>query len=241
MKKTPVIIASLIILGGWGISMTRFLSSSSKSADGSANGSADSAKSDPADRSAGSKPYPDSAVIAARIPASVPAANSPAPARVEVSPIKFQFQEELNSYAQLKTKVLPSPKEQAAKSALLKNASFLRSLSDRLTKVPMLSIGEQDAALDLLVDALKNGDQATAEGAIADVIADKQVEDTKVAAPVREQMAGIKAELLYHWTAVQPDQASQVGRLLPGPVSQRIWNNVRAAQSNNLAESESEK
>jgi len=231
MKRTPAFILAAFVLGWWGISMTRSLSLSKSSEERVALEEPSAQDADAAAEATPAAGGPDSA--------RKPAAISPAPARVEPAPKpmpKFEYQSELNSYAQLKTKVLPSPEEEAARGALLKNALFLRSLGERLTKTPLLPLGEQDVALDLLVDALKNGDKSTAEAAITDIVSDKQVEDAAIPQPVREQLAGIKAELLYHWTALEPDQAAQVAHLLPGQVSRKIWNNVTEAQKNNLAE-----
>jgi hypothetical protein len=146
----------------------------------------------------------------------------------------------LNSYAQLKTKVLPSAEEQSARERLLKDARFLRATGDRLLKVPLLPIGEQDVAIDLLIEALQGGDQQAAKAVIGEIVSDNQVEDTKLPTDVREQLAGIKAEVIYHYTAYRPEEVGQVSSSLPGPVSRKIWNNVTEAQKNNLAESQAE-
>lgn len=147
----------------------------------------------------------------------------------------FAFRAELNSYAELKTKVLPTDSERDARESLIKNAVFLSAVGDRLRQLPLLAIGEQDAALDLLIEASQKGDQEAARATILSVVEDSKVEDEALPEAVREQLAGIKAELLFHWTAFEPNQGAEVAKRLPGPVSRKIWSNVLAAQRSNLA------
>jgi len=226
MTRGPIVFAVVIILGWWGISLTRSLSTSEGSfkrpvADGEEGKSA----------------------LRMDVPVAAPAATAPAPEQVKAvkPPPAFEFQNELNHFAQLKAKVLPSPEERAEREALLKDRRLLLSLGQRLAKVPLMALGEQDVAIDLLVEALQNGDKEAAQEAIGAIVADAQVENTQLSIPVREQLAGIKAEVLYHWTAYEPSQASRVGSLLPGPASRKIWGNVIEAQKNNLAESAQER
>ena len=100
-----------------------------------------------------------------------------------------------------------------------------------------MELSEQDVAVDILLDALKDGDSRAAEEALREVVKDEQVEDGTLSGGVREQLAGVKAEVLYQWSAMVPSGASELARLLPGPVSQKIWQNVLNMQSQNLAES----
>ncbi len=55
--------------------------------------------------------------------------------------------------------------------------------------------------------------------------------------PERRALAGIKAEIMYQLSSERPGEAAQLQASLPGPVSERIWNNVQYQQENNLAES----
>ncbi len=98
----------------------------------------------------------------------------------------------------------------------------------------------QDAAVDLLVEALKSGDKAMAAEVARAVIEDPAVENAGTDRSVRENLAGIKAEVLYHWAAIMPDDASNIERSLPGPVSRKIWDNVNRRHASNLAESAEE-
>lgn len=234
--KLPVIILGIALVGWWGISKTRSLSApQSLDQQAEAEATADALRAANAAKDARS---PASAPVAG--PKDQTSVAPPPPAARTIAPPPFEYQKDLNSYAQLKTKVLPSAEEKSARERLLKDARFLRATGDRLLKVPLLPIGEQDVAIDLLIEALQGGDQQAAEAAIAEIVGDNQVEDTKLPTDVREQLAGIKAEVIYHYTAYRPDEVGQVSNRLPGPVSRKILNNVTEAQKNNLAESQAE-
>lgn len=224
LPKTPAVIATAVIVGWWAFSVTRPSSETRAVARNPQNiQNAGRETSTPA--------------IQAKVKESKALASVITKVEQKKTLVPFEFQKELDEYAALKTKVLPSGDEQRSRDRLLKDARFLRSLGARLSKIPMLPLGEQDAALDVLVDALKNGDKAAAEQAISEIVEDRQVEDVKIPGEQREQLAGVKAEVLYHWTAIDSGQAAQVAKLLPGPVSRKIWSNVQEAQQNNLAES----
>ncbi|HMN68135.1 MAG TPA: hypothetical protein PKC28_06305 [Bdellovibrionales bacterium] len=162
---------------------------------------------------------------------------TPPKAKAVIPPVAFEYQNELNQYAALQAKVLPSPDERDKKQALLINPKLLMGMAVRLVRLPLLPLGEQGAAIDLLLDAVKSGDREAAETALAVVVEDKQVEDPSLMGGVREQLAGIKAEVLYHWAALVPSQVPQIPKRLPGPASRKIWDNVREAHSDNEAES----
>jgi hypothetical protein len=173
-----------------------------------------------------------------RVPASVPDQGSiSVPTAPAPKPVKFEFQTELDDYAILKSIVLPNEEQKAARTQLLTNARLLRAVATRLVRQPLMELSEQDVAVDILLDALKDGDSRAAEEALREVVKDEQVEDGTLSGGVREQLAGVKAEVLYQWSAMVPTGASELARLLPGPVSQKIWQNVLNMQSQNLAES----
>jgi hypothetical protein len=88
--------------------------------------------------------------------------------------------------------------------------------------------------------ALKEGDKTAASAALQAVVQDKQIEDTGLERSAREQLAGLKAEILYQWSATQPDMTASIVAWLPGPVSQKIWQNVLRMQQSNQAESQTE-
>jgi hypothetical protein len=153
----------------------------------------------------------------------------------------FEAQADLSSYAQLKTKVVPNATEKKERERIIHDQRTISSIGKRLLQVPPLALGQQIAAVDLLVEAFKSGDRSASEQAMREIVADKQVEDTKLPAEVREQLAGIKAEVLYNWGALAPEQQNEIARQLPGPASEQIWKNVQDTFASNLAESELER
>lgn len=169
-------------------------------------------------------------------------------AKIEVKPIitpvpekPFQYQAELDSFLKFKGKVFLTEQEKAERNRLLHDASLLRALGLRLTEASLAPsvTASQDAAVDLLIEALKSGDNEMASQVAKSVVEDSQVENTSLERGVRENLAGIKAEVLYHWAAMSPDSAG-IERYLPGPVSQKIWANVNRRHASNTAESNAE-
>ncbi len=224
MNKRSVITIVCLVLGYWAISMTKSLATK----DGNLKLSSEEveARQTVARSPAEAKPSGMVAVTKADIPP--PPETKP--------PVLFESQAELNVYAGLKTKVLPSDAEKSEKQRLLNNKHVIADIAARLITIPLIPLGQQDVAIDFLVDALKGGDKAATEEAMRAIVRDMQVEDTKLAVEVREQLAGIKAEILYNWAALAPDEQGDIARQLPGPASERIWRNVQDAHASNLAE-----
>lgn len=187
-------------------------------------------------------PTPTSSALTAK---ALSVATNPADvtAKAPVALVKAQplpFAPELAQYSILHRKVFLDEGEQAEKLRLLKNPALLRSLGTRLLQMPTDSSGlaEQNLAVDLLLEALRTGDSDTASEVLTTVVSDKQIEDSKMPTAARENVAGVKGEVLYRWSAQQPERTSDIARMLPGPVSQKIWQNVQTLQASNLAESE---
>lgn len=153
----------------------------------------------------------------------------------------FAHQEELDRYRQLKKIVLGSKDDEQERARLKTDTVLLDSFRD-LLKSPSTNEktrANQNAALDLLFEALK--DQSTqAKSILEGVIQDAQIESSALSPDVRENLAGIKAEALYQWSAMDPAQVSTLQSWLPGPVSQKIWQNIQERQESNLAESQME-
>ena len=156
-----------------------------------------------------------------------------------VEALPFPFEAELSTYTGLKRKVFLNPIEQRQKEEILRNRDVLRGMQSRLVHSPVdgQQALAQNAAIDLLLEALKSGDSEVATEVLRSVVTDGQVEDAKVDASTRENLAGIKGEVLFQWSALKPTQSDEMASLLPGPVSQKIWQNVISAQKSNLAES----
>lgn len=146
---------------------------------------------------------------------------------------------ELAMYTLLHRKVFLNEGESAEKSSLLKNASVLRAMGVRLVRPPgsEAAAGEQNTAIEMLIEALRSGDSEVASEVLKGVIKDSQIEDGQLEMSIRSNLAGIKAEILFQWSALRPTQAQELATLLPGPVSRKIWQNVIDAQTSNVAES----
>lgn len=224
MKRIVGVTVVGFILAYWGISLGRSLAPSESSVVSIHNAAEEDIRFTPPPR----------------VPASLPDQGSNSPIAPAVKPVKFEFQAELDSYAILKSIVLPNEEQKAMRTELLTNSRLLKAVALRLTKQPLMDLSDQDVAVDILLDALKDGDSRAAEEALREVVKDEQLEDSTLTSGVREQLAGIKAEVLYQWSAMVPQGANQLASLLPGPVSQRIWQNVLSMQSRNLAESKAE-
>jgi hypothetical protein len=174
-----------------------------------------------------------------REPSSVaPLGAAPA----ERSPAGPLYGRDLADYAKLKSKVFLNDDDKREKSRLLQDAALMRSL-EPLLKKPIVQIGpeqeEQNAAIDFLLEAAMNSSPAAVD-VLRSVIEDRQVENARIDMKSREALAGVKAEILYHWSSADPARSQQFTGWLPGPVSQKIWENVRDRQERNRAESASE-
>jgi hypothetical protein len=231
MDKRALAGVVVLVLGYWGISTVRSLTSS----EGALKlPEAEIEAQKIVERTAASQP-------AAAKPVEGLKADIPPPSPKSAAPVIFEAQAELSAYAQLKTKVVPNATEKKERERIIHDQRTISSIGKRLLQVPTLALGQQIAAIDLLVEAFKSGDKAASEQAMREIVADKQVEDTSLPAEVREQLAGIKAEVLYNWGALAPEQQNEIARQLPGPASEQIWKNVQDTFASNLAESELER
>jgi hypothetical protein len=178
--------------------------------------------------------------------AALPAVAGPAVKGEKPAPLKevpAPFAPELNRYIVIKNKVFMNDEEKALRKSFLQNNEMLSALGEFL-KTPAAETktleAERNAATDLLLEAVKAGPNAAAEAALQGVIADGAVENPQLDQKARQSLAGIKAEVLYHWSAINPDKAPEMKSWLPGPVSAKIWQNVEHAQAQNVAESKAE-
>ncbi len=158
----------------------------------------------------------------------------------EANPPEPGREGDLSKYSLVREKVFLSEAEKTWKRRLLQNGPFLRDLKVILLQpIEAGSEGwsQQKAALDLLFEALTAGDKSVAEGVLAEVVKDRTIEDSSLPQEARRNLAGVKAEVLFQWSALQPTKAGEIASWLPGPVSTKIWDNVVDEQRNNLAES----
>lgn len=193
---------------------------------------------------------PDAAAPASSVSVSGPLLPSPsgvsAPAKNEIKarPVPAEIFSDLKMFSQLQLKPMPSDEEQRRRKELLHDRDFLTQLGPILLDPQMMMDPQfevaENAALDLLIEALRAGDRETSLQVIRQVVEDKQVEDPSLPMSVRETLAGEKGELMYHAVAVAPAEFSNLSQSLPGPVSQKIWANVQEKHRQNLAESQLE-
>lgn len=224
MRKAVIITVIGLILGYWGISLGRSLGSSTNGLVSVHSAAEEDIRFTPPPRQPASKALE-----------AVPLAGSQPPPIARS--INFEYQSELDAYTTLKSIILPTEEQKQERSKLLSNGRLLAALGARLVKQPLLDLSEQDVAVDILLDALKDGDSRAAEDALKSVVRDSQVEDLALDRPVREQLAGVKAEVLYQWAALAPHVSGDLASLLPGPTSQKIWQNVLNSHQRNVAES----
>lgn len=154
--------------------------------------------------------------------------------------LDFQYQSELVNYASLKAKVLLDDASRAQMDRLIRNTGMVSSLEALLKstgEVNGLALQElqdlRNEAIDLLFDARGTSSGPIAEKVLRAVIEDDQIENDKADRGVRQELAGVKAEILYHWSSLEPALSDEIHSWLPGPVSEKIWQNVVEAQNQN--------
>lgn len=172
-----------------------------------------------------------------------PTGSAPAVSGTQTSSVPvYSHHTQLATFHEISRKVFPSDDDRSQADRLLHDDELLRS-AGRLLLQPAAdrqAEADQNDAIDLLIKALTAGDNDVARAALTDVVKDAQIENTKIAMGARRQLAGLKGEVLYKWTALEPDMAAQVARWLPGPKSRQVWANVVQLQKSNLAESQEE-
>lgn len=151
----------------------------------------------------------------------------------------FKYGKELEKYAVIEKKALLLEHDKVAKRKLLSDSGFIHSLQPLLVTAAMHDEAAhlQNAAVDFLFEALKSDLRSDAIQVLQAVVADPSIEDENRDVLTRKALAGVKAEVLFHWSSIEPSSAPEISAALPGPVSQKIWANVKKQQENNLAES----
>jgi hypothetical protein len=151
----------------------------------------------------------------------------------------FENKVELDSFKILKQKVFLTEEEKEQRKQFVQDRTLLENLKN-LFKYPTVYQdleAQQNVAVDLLLEAVKSGDAETARRVLKEVIADATIENNQLSQEQRQNLAGVKAEVLYQWSSLEPDRAREMQQSLPGPVSQKIWKNVVTQQDLNRAES----
>jgi hypothetical protein len=151
-------------------------------------------------------------------------------------PGDFAVGTKLTAYAILNKKALLTDKESEEKVRMLADPELIRGLEEVLLQAslsdPQLEF-MQDNAIDLLFEARGTVNGQIAEKVLRTIVEDARTEDAKLDMETRRSLAGIKAEIVYQWSAREPDSAPEIASWLPGPVSRKIWNNVIRAQATN--------
>jgi hypothetical protein len=151
---------------------------------------------------------------------------------------------QLKAFQALQSKSVMTPKEEEDRLKMLQDGDLISKLSaalrSRVAQQDPQFEENQNISIDLLVEALKGGNEQAAIDAIWEQIRDGQVEDANVPLKQREVLGGIKGELLYHATALRPDAFQDIEIDLPGPASQKIWKNVQGQHQINLDSSQAE-
>lgn len=152
----------------------------------------------------------------------------------------YAFRGDIENFRSLNKKVFLTDDEKRAKRALLENGEFLKSLTHLLT----VGAGEstemkqaQDVALDVLFESLRTDAGSPVAEVLLEIVGDTQIESETIDMVTKRDLAGVKAEVLYYWSSLDPASSGRIEQSLPGPVSRRIWENVVSAQKNNLEES----
>lgn len=158
-----------------------------------------------------------------------------------IQPSHFEWypsaQEAVIEFSELSEKVFPNPDETMRKSEILMNADFLRNIADYLLTGNNVELKNQ--AVDMIVAAMKMGSpEASAQA--ERIISDGQIEDSRLPASVRQNMAETKGEILSEFAALGEANEAKVPSMLPGKVSQKIWRNVQEFHNQNERESQKE-
>ena len=141
----------------------------------------------------------------------------------------------------IQKKVFKNDAELNLVESFINSRPRLQSLAALLTRREELietNSADHSNAVDVLIAASQSGDSQYAEELILEIIRDGKIENENEHPTVRQSLAGIKAELMYH--AVRIDNRT-VQNSISGPVTQKIWDNVQQAQADNVTASQLER
>lgn len=153
------------------------------------------------------------------------------PPIVEVSYFT-KFEPHLSQWSELNKKLLKSSLELEHQKLILNNESILQWAAQAIHD-PNLSVKSRNQSLALLLDGLAMNSPYIHD-ILSQTVADKSIEYSTLPISERQLMAEFKAEILFSWSSSQPEQMTFISSLLPGPVSQKIWENILNEQSKNI-------
>ncbi|OFZ29161.1 MAG: hypothetical protein A2622_14055 [Bdellovibrionales bacterium RIFCSPHIGHO2_01_FULL_40_29] len=146
--------------------------------------------------------------------------------------LKFQ------RFYEIQKKTFRTEEDERVIAEILKESQWIENAVAIFLSPQRMTAPQVHGGIDLLLEALKSDQKNLAEQVILSIIGDPQIEDESLNFEYRERMAGIKAELMYHASSIETETFK---KFLPGPVSEKILNNVVEAQTQNIMESEIER
>lgn len=172
------------------------------------------------------------------LPAERTAASDDTKETSDKKPTPEALESELAYLKTLTDQIFPPEDNKRTQRELYQKSELVMSASlylRELTKFEENSVLKNEA-IDFLLAAAKEGNKL-ADEEIKDIVLDARVEDESISRFERENLAGIQAELLYGWSAESQGRLSEIEPQLPGPISRKIWMNVKNTQDNNHSES----
>lgn len=152
------------------------------------------------------------------------------------------IENQLRHFHQINKKVFLSKNELEFKSKILSDQKVMIEMKNILLR-PSNNIVEtellQSFALEYLYEAVSSGHQL-AQDMLVEIIKDSSIENRSVPLSDRQAMAEIKADVMFNFSAMTADSEELIEKRLPGPISQKIWANVKLRQQRYLAESQIE-
>jgi len=153
------------------------------------------------------------------------------------------FKAEIETFRELSKKIFLTDEEREKRLELLEHREFIHSLGELFKADASQDLHlkqTQNVALDFLFASLRNDARSPAADVLMKIVEDAEIERDDLDRQTRQELAGVKAEVLFYWSALDPSSNGRIERLLPGPVSRRIWQNVIDSQKSNLDESAEE-
>lgn len=148
---------------------------------------------------------------------------------------KKELTAQLEDFDHLYKKLLKTEEEREEYQASLRNKKVFQLIKKALLHPQQENAKLQDTSLNFLMAAAQV-DRSAVSVVMAEIIADDAIENKSAPRELRQKQAELKAEIIYQWTSMYPDQAAHVASLLPGSASQNIWRNVQNMQASNEAE-----
>ena len=162
----------------------------------------------------------------------------------EASPFKMNLPivNQLKNYHQINKKAFLSEHDLEFKSKVLSDENMMLEIKKILLQPSKNFVDTeliQNFALEYLYEAVK-GNHQFAQDMLIEIIKDSSIEKKSLSISDRQSMAEIKADVFFNLSAILPDSDQLIEQNLPGPISHKIWTNVKLRQQKYLAESETE-